>query len=177
MKRAIFLDRDGTLNISYDNGLNTSPPNSVDEIVIIDGVITGLKILRSFNFEIVIITNQPDYRRGNNSLENLILINNTICELLEIKHSYVCLHDELDGCNCRKPKNGLILQAAQDLDIDLSKSYLIGDRITDVQAGIESGCACYLIANKEISSELPYTRVLSLLEASNLISKKEDSNG
>ena len=115
MKRAIFLDRDGTLNISYDNGLNTSPPNSVDEIVIIDGVITGLKILRSFNFEIVIITNQPDYKRGNNSLENLILINNTICELLEIKHSYVCLHDELDGCNCRKPKNGLILQAAQDL--------------------------------------------------------------
>jgi D-glycero-D-manno-heptose 1,7-bisphosphate phosphatase len=177
MKRAIFLDRDGTLNLSYDNGFNTSPPSSISEITIIDGVVAGLEILRGLNFEIITVTNQPDFKRGNNSLENLVSINKTICELVDIKYSYVCFHDEPDGCDCRKPKNGLILQAAQDLNIDLSKSYLIGDRITDVEAGIKSGCTCYLITNQEIKSYLPFTRVGSLFQASKLISKKEGIHG
>jgi D-glycero-D-manno-heptose 1,7-bisphosphate phosphatase len=177
MNRAIFFDRDGTLNLCYPQDSKTAPPKSLDEIVILAGVKEGLDILRKLKFELVVVTNQPDYSRGSTSLKNLIEINSQICAILDIKYAYVCLHDNEDKCPCRKPSNGFFLQASKDLKINLAESYLIGDRLSDVQAGIDSGCTSFLIENNANAIANSYIGVPSMLEAVKLISERELSNG
>jgi len=177
INRAIFLDRDGTLNLSYPQDLKTAPPKSLDEIVILDGVTEGLDILRKLKFKLVVVTNQPDYIRGSTSLKNLIEINSQICAILNIKFAYICLHDYEDKCPCRKPNYGFFLQASTDLEINLAESYLIGDRLSDVQAGIASGCTSFLIEGDSNKIANSYISVPSMLEAVKLISERELLNG
>jgi D-glycero-D-manno-heptose 1,7-bisphosphate phosphatase len=177
MNRAIFLDRDGTLNLSYLKDLKTTPPKSSDEIIILDGVTEGLDILKKLKFKLIVITNQPDYIRGSTSLKTLIEINSRICSMLDIDFAYMCLHDDGNKCPCRKPGNGFFLQASKDLEINLAESYLIGDRLSDVQAGIASGCISFLIENNANTVANSYIGVSSLLEAVKLISEREPSNG
>lgn len=177
MNRAIFLDRDGTLNLCYPKDSKTVPPKSLGEIVILDGVKEGLDILRKLKFELVVVTNQPDYSRGSTSLKNLIDINSQICAILDIKYAYVCLHDNENKCPCRKPGNGFLLQASKDLGINLSESYLIGDRLSDVQAGVVSGCTSFLIESNANKLANSYISVPSMLKAVKLISERELSNG
>lgn len=177
INRAIFLDRDGTLNLSYLKDFKTVPPKSLDEVMILDGVTEGLEILKKLKFILVVITNQPDYIRGSASLKNIVEINSQICAMLKIKYAYVCLHDNEDKCPCRKPGNGFLLQASKDLGINLSESYLIGDRLSDVQAGIDSGCTSFLIENDANAVAKSYIGVPSMIEAVKLISERELSNG
>ena len=175
--RAIFLDRDGTLNYSYPQGSKTIPPRILSEIIILDGVIEALTKLESLEFELIVITNQPDYSRGLTSLKNLLEINFRICKEIGIKHTYICLHDTDDQCSCRKPRNGFLLQASKDFNINLTESYLIGDRLSDVQAGISSGCTSFLIGEKSNTEASSYIVVSSLLGAANLISERESQHG
>lgn len=171
------MDRDGTLNLCYPKDSKTVPPKSLGEIVILDGVKEGLDILRKLKFELVVVTNQPDYSRGSTSLKNLIDINSQICAILDIKYAYVCLHDNENKCPCRKPGNGFLLQASKDLGINLSESYLIGDRLSDVQAGVVSGCTSFLIESNANKLANSYISVPSMLKAVKLISERELSNG
>jgi D-glycero-D-manno-heptose 1,7-bisphosphate phosphatase len=177
INRAIFLDRDGTLNLCYPKDSKTVPPKSLEEIVILDGVKEGLDILRKLKFELVVVTNQPDYSRGSTSLKNLIDINYQICTILNIKYSYICLHDYQDKCLSRKPSNGFFLQASKDLEINLTESYLIGDRLSDIQAGVASGCTSFLIESNANQVANSHISVPSMLEAVKLISERELSNG
>jgi len=166
-KRAAFLDRDGVINKSIlENGL-PKPPSNIDDVIILDGVIESIEILFKNNFIPIVITNQPDVARGNKLITEINLINTRISKFTKIQHFYSCFHDDLDKCNCRKPKPGMILQATSELDIDVSKSFLVGDRWKDIEAGQKMSISSYFIDYEypESRPKMPFTKVRSLLEA------------
>jgi D-glycero-D-manno-heptose 1,7-bisphosphate phosphatase len=171
MKRAVFLDRDGVINRAFVFGGVPTPPKSLDEVEILTGVNEAIELLKERNFVIVVVTNQPDVARGLVSQESVEAINTYLSQKLGIKHFYTCLHDDLDECDCRKPKPGLIVEAARELNSDLHKSFMVGDRWRDIAAGQAVGCKCFFIDYKydEISPILPFTKVSSLIEAARII--------
>jgi D-glycero-D-manno-heptose 1,7-bisphosphate phosphatase len=174
VQRAAFLDRDGVLNQSnIINGL-PSPPRNLTELKILPGVEIGLLKLKRLGLKTIVVTNQPDVARGTDTIEQVNEINNFLEKNLPIDYFYICPHDNSDNCECRKPKAGLILTAAQDHKINLPSSYLVGDRWRDVAAGQAAGCKCFFIDYKypEESPSPPFTRVSSLLAAAKKIEKE-----
>lgn len=167
MKRAAFLDRDGVLNASIkDQGIPT-PPRSLDEVVILEGVEEAVKLLKLHNFLPIVVSNQPDVARGITSYQKVREINTFIGEKLDIQHFFICFHDDIDLCLCRKPLPGLIKSAAMQLELNIASSFLVGDRWRDIEAGQRAGCKTFFIdhAYPETQPESPFTRVSSLLEA------------
>lgn len=167
MKRAAFLDRDGVINESYIVEGLPRPPLNIGELIIINGVKEAIHILAKYDFLPVVITNQPDVSRGTKSADEIIEINKRISEITGIRHFYTCTHDDFNDCICRKPRPGLVLQAARELDIDVSKSFLVGDRWRDIVLGQDLGLKTYFIDYKylELAPKKPYIKVDSLLEA------------
>ena len=167
MKAAAFLDRDGVINASYIRNGIPYPPESVLEVQILSGVFDAISLLTANNYLPVVISNQPDVARKKIELSSVQSVNDFIARETGISNFYVCPHDDSDGCKCRKPKPGLIEIAASDLDIDLSKSFLVGDRWRDIEAGQSLGIPSYFIdySYSELKPKLPFTRVASLLEA------------
>ena len=147
MRRAIFLDRDGTLNKAFiKNGLPFSP-SSFNEFEILPGVKESILKLKKLNFVCLLITNQPDVSRGKIKKKAVIQMNNFLKSEIKLDDIFVCYHDDHDNCECRKPKPGLLLNAKKKWNINLNKSYMIGDRWKDVQAGINAGCKTVFINN------------------------------
>ena len=167
MKRGFFLDRDGVVNKTILLNGNPLPPRNLDELEILKGVPEAISLLKENDLIPVVISNQPDIARNKLSLSQLKVINQEISKLTGIKYFYVCIHDDADECECRKPKIGLLRNAAADLGIDISKSYLVGDRWRDISAGHKAGTTNYFIdyGYSEKGPEMPYTKVGSLLEA------------
>ncbi|MBT3765037.1 MAG: HAD family hydrolase [Rhodospirillaceae bacterium] len=144
-KQAVFLDRDGVLNRSLVRDGKPYPPNSLDELEILPGVEDACGSLKNARFILVCVTNQPDLARGTQSLEVVEEINQTLKEKLGLDDVRVCPHDGADGCDCRKPKPGHLLDAARDFDIDLTSSIMVGDRWRDIEAGQNAGCRTVFI--------------------------------
>ena len=145
MKKAIFLDRDGVINkIFMKNGIPFSPP-SFAELKILPGVKESILILHKMNFVCLVVTNQPDASRGKIEKKTIIQMNNYLKDEIKFDDIFVCYHDDHDNCNCRKPKAGLLLEAGKKWDIDLKKSYMIGDRWKDIEAGKRAGCKTIFI--------------------------------
>ena len=177
MKRAVFLDRDGVINKSLlVNGIPT-PPSSLEQLQILPGVIEGLDLLRKKEFELVIVTNQPDVARGKTLKRVVEAIHMNLNARLRIHHFYTCFHDDADDCLCRKPKPGLLEQAAGELNLSLQNSFMIGDRWRDISAGQSAGCRCFFIDNllNERQPVEPFIRVSSLFEAAQIILKESDA--
>ena len=142
---AVFLDRDGVLSeIRLDSG-TPRPPASVRDLRIVDGAREALEKLRKAGFALVVVTNQPDVPRGSTTREAVEEINAALRTRLPIDAVYVCYHDTADGCDCRKPRPGMLRQAARDLGLDLSRSWLVGDRWVDVAAASAAGVASVLV--------------------------------
>lgn len=168
-KKAFFLDRDGVINSALvENNAPKSPKTLVD-IKILPGVLEAVTKIKAANYEIVVVTNQPDIARKKITWSQLDEINSHIKKLTSIDHIYVCPHEDLDNCKCRKPKPGLITSAASDFNIELSQSFMVGDRWRDIEAGQQAGCHCYFIdySYDEKQPDKPYVKVNSLLEAVN----------
>ena len=166
MIKAVFLDRDGVVNRALVRDGVPTPPRTLEEVEILSGVKESIFLLKQHKFELVIVTNQPDVARGLVTRDSVNQINKLLKVSLGINHFYTCFHDDSDNCDCRKPEPGLILNAAQDLALDVSRSFLIGDRWKDIAAGHRAGCECYFVDHQytENSPTLPYTRVSSLLD-------------
>jgi D-glycero-D-manno-heptose 1,7-bisphosphate phosphatase len=175
MKRAVFLDRDGVLNRSVLVDGVPKPPASVDEVEILAGVIEAIQILKNHDFVTVVVTNQPDVTRGFTTQSQVEAINAYLGDATGVDYFYTCFHDEADNCDCRKPSPGLILQAAKDLNLDIHKSFMVGDRWRDVRAGQAAGCQTFFIdyLYAEMMPKMPYRKVFSLLEAANLMVGEE----
>lgn len=149
-QKAVFLDRDGTIN-QYVGFLR-----GIDEFALIDGVAEAIKIINQSGYLAIVVTNQPVIARGEVTCEQLDEIHNKMETLLGLIGAYVdaiyyCPHHPHSGyegeipelkfeCECRKPKPGMLIEAARDFNIDLSQSWMIGDGENDVQAGIAAGC-------------------------------------
>ena len=145
-RRAIFLDRDGTLN------RDTGYVHRKEDWHWMPGVIETLRRFHAVGYLLVVVSNQSGLARGMFTTDDLHALEAWINEDLArhqaaIDAWYYCPHlPEVTGpCTCRKPEPGLILQAAADLNIDLARSWMIGDRVRDVQAGLAAGCSCVLL--------------------------------
>jgi D-glycero-D-manno-heptose 1,7-bisphosphate phosphatase len=115
------------------------------ELRIIPGAAQALRRLKDAGFLLVVVTNQPDVARGNQTREAVEELNGAVAAALPIDDFLTCFHDGADRCECRKPAPGLLLKAASIRNIDLSRSYLIGDRWRDIDAGASAGCRTVLI--------------------------------
>jgi D-glycero-D-manno-heptose 1,7-bisphosphate phosphatase len=139
-RRAVFFDRDGVLNRAILRDGKPYPPANLDELDITEGAPEALAQLKERGFLLLVVTNQPDVSRGTQSIQAVEEIHRAIGQALPIDEFLVCPHDDRDGCACRKPKPGLLRNAAARYGIDLANSYLIGDRWRDVEAGQAAGC-------------------------------------
>ena len=147
------------------------PPDTLEQFEILPGVAGALARLRDAGFLNVIVTNQPDVATGKQRREIVEAMHSHVGKALQIDLIKVCFHTDADACACRKPKPGMLIEAARELNIDLAASYLVGDRWRDVAAGQAAGCRAYFIdcGYAEKSPDKPYVAVKSLPEAASLI--------
>ena len=160
-RRAVFLDRDGVLNRVVVRNGKPYPPSRAEDFELYEDVADGCARLKAANFLLVVITNQPDVGRGTQSRETVEAINLKMqSELPLLDHIEICYHagkDYGESCDCRKPKPGMILRAAVELNIDPKRSYVIGDRWRDVDCARAAGCRAIFIQRgyKETLREAP----------------------
>jgi D-glycero-D-manno-heptose 1,7-bisphosphate phosphatase len=170
-KRAVFLDRDGVINACILRNGKPHPPDEPSQVEILPGVAEGMKLLKERGFLLVVATNQPDVARGTQTLAGVEAINAVLAAALPIDEIRICCHDNADGCQCRKPRPGMILAAAKDFGVDLASSFMVGDRWSDIAAGSAAGCRTILIARpySEIERCRPTWQAEGLGEAAKMI--------
>lgn len=160
--RAAFIDRDGVLTKTFGN----RPANAVDEIELLPGVAEGLREIKEVGLRVVVISNQGGIALGYMTEETMLLMNAKVNELLvaakapPIDHFYFCAHAPREGCHCRKPSPGMLLRAAEELSIDLEKSYLIGDEVRDMDAGVRAGVPVRYMVVSDRYQDTPFATVV-----------------
>ena len=163
-RRAAFLDRDGVINQApVRNGLPYAP-ESVSELKVLPGVVEAINMLRNADYMVIVVTNQPDVGACKKPRQSVEEIHDRLLETMAVNEIRVCYHTDLDRCRCRKPQPGMILDASREHTIDLSQSFLVGDRWRDVDAGKAAGCKTYFIdlGYKESLREKPDHTVQNL---------------
>ena len=175
MKRAVFLDRDGVINRAVVRGGKPYPPASLEEFELLPGAAAAAASLRAAGFLVVVVTNQPDVATGVQRRDVVEAMHERLragglCD--DIK---ACYHTDADGCECRKPRPGMLLEAARQWQIDLPSSFMVGDRWRDVAAGKAAGCITYFIdcGYRERQPDRPDAVVASLADAARRILDKE----
>lgn len=172
-KFAVFLDRDGVINTAIIRERKPYPPSKIEDVVFPPGTFEAIEILRSSGYLVIVVTNQPDVAKGIQSRETVEAIHSMIRQQLHVDDIKVCYHVDEDNCYCRKPKPGMILDAAKEYAIDLTRSYMIGDRWRDIEAGKDSGCKTILVqpevAYNETQAQGMDAIVGSLYEAATVI--------
>ncbi|MBN1293289.1 MAG: HAD family hydrolase [Candidatus Latescibacteria bacterium] len=144
-QRYVFLDRDGVINA--ERGTYTT---SLDEWEWAPGVFEGLRKLNEAGFKVIIITNQACIAKGLQTEEGLAKLHTYMLDGIrhnggDIFRIYHCPHQTSDGCTCRKPEPGMILQASKDYGINLSRTFMVGDSLRDMEAGRRAGTRTILI--------------------------------
>lgn len=180
LRPALFIDRDGVIIENRATYVRSWP-----DVAFLPGILDGLARARDIPYLIVIITNQSAVGRGIMSLESAHEINRQVISQIDrrggrIDGAYLCPHAPADGCDCRKPLPGMLLEAAKDLSIDLKQSLMVGDALTDIMAGQAAGVGEAVLvrtgrglAQEQLpqASRLPtFTRVDSLLNVLDVIS-------
>ncbi len=157
-RRAVFLDRDGTINVEKDYLYR------IVDFEFIPGVPQALKKLQDAGFLLVVVTNQSGVARGYYTLDDVDRLHQHMQVKLQsfgvtLDGIYVCPHHPDKGqppydidCDCRKGKPGMLLQAAEDLKIDLVRSFMVGDKLTDLEAGKAANCQSLLVRTGYVSS-------------------------
>jgi len=140
IKKAIFLDRDGVINETIVKQGKPYPPAVLQDLQVLPGVKEALLKLKRVGFLNLVVTNQPDVARGKTLKKTVEEIHYRLAGELALDGFYTCWHDDKDNCNCRKPKSGLLEQAAQEHQLDLTGCYMVGDRWRDMGAGKAAGC-------------------------------------
>lgn len=149
--RAVFIDRDGVINHDYGYVYKWA------DLRLISGCIEGLLLLQNSGFLIFIVTNQSGIGRGYYTEYDFSELNKHMLDHLEkngvaIKEIYHCPHIPSDHCFCRKPAPGLMLRAQKDHNLDLGHSYIIGDKLSDVEAGRQAGVGMQILVGRKSGS-------------------------
>jgi D-glycero-D-manno-heptose 1,7-bisphosphate phosphatase len=147
MTRAVFVDRDGVINHAVVRGGKAYPPDSLEALRLCAGVEEAVRALRAAAFRVIVVTNQPDVGAGRQTRAAVETIHAYVRQRLGVDDIRVCYHTDADGCDCRKPKPGLLIAAARDWDIDLTRSFMVGDRWRDIDAGRAAGCRTLLVGD------------------------------
>lgn len=170
-RAAVFLDRDGVLNRAFVRAGKPYPPQTLEEFEILPGVEAAARLLKGEGFALVVATNQPDVAKGKQRREVVEAMHERLRSLLPLDGIKVCWCVEGPDCACYKPKAGLLLDAADELGLDLSRSFMVGDRWRDVGAGRNAGCFTILIDRgyDEALRETPDAVCADLSEAAAVI--------
>jgi len=170
MKRAVFLDRDGVINRGVMKAGKPFAPFTLGEFTILPGVPEALARLRAAGFLLIVTTNQPDVARGYASRAAVEVIHAHMRAEMAVDDILVCYHDDADRCACRKPAPGMIYAAAFQHEIQPSRSFMVGDRWRDIEAGRNAGCTTILVnAFPEPKRVEPDIELADLLAASGWI--------
>jgi D-glycero-D-manno-heptose 1,7-bisphosphate phosphatase len=171
MRRAVFLDRDGVINRALVRQGKPYPPANLDSLEILPGVPAALQALHEAGWLLIVVTNQPDVARGTVQREDVQLMHDHLQKRLPIDQFRTCYHDSADNCYCRKPCPGALIDAAEEHGIDLARSYMVGDRWRDTEAGERAGCKTIFLdyGYAEKQPEKFDHRVRSLTEAADII--------
>lgn len=170
--RAVFLDRDGVINRAFIWDGRSYSPTSLEEFALLPGVPDALAALRQANFRLIVVTNQPDVGKGLQPLEVVEAMHRQLRRALPLDQIQVCYHTDADGCACRKPKPGLLLDAARAWRLDLAQCVMVGDRWRDIEAGKAAGCKTILVRGEDYAEppvRNPDAIVRSLAQAATLI--------
>lgn len=175
MNKAIILDRDGTINIEKDY------LHKIEDFEFEKGVVEGLKILADLGYIFVVVTNQSGIARGYYTEEDLEILNNHIGEVLEkegikIEKFYFCPHHPEKGvgkykvdCNCRKPNPGMLEEAIKEFNIDREKSFMVGDNISDIEAGINAKVTPILVKTGHGTEHIEKVKKLGIASFDNML--------
>ena len=173
MKRAVFLDRDGVLNLPVVRDGKPYPPSSVSEFRLYAEAPEACALLREAGFLLVVVTNQPDVGRGTQSLEEVEEMHAALRRRIPLDRVEVCTaaNDQAPDARRRKPAPGMLLDAAGELGVALEHSYIIGDRWRDIDAGRAAGCKTIFIDRHydEKLRQTPDYRCADVLAAAKII--------
>jgi D,D-heptose 1,7-bisphosphate phosphatase len=170
---AVFLDRDGTINV--DHGYLSAP----EQFEFLPGAVEGMRMMRSAGFVLIVVSNQSGIGRGYYTEENYRAVTERMFRELdrmgiELKDCLYCPHSPESGCACRKPGTGMIRKAVSKWRIDVPASYLVGDKASDIRAGLKSGLKTLLISDRPRDFGQHHT-VPDLTEAARIIWKEKGS--
>lgn len=178
-RRAVFLDRDGVINKPVVREGRPYPPVEVKDFELYEDVAAGCARLEAAGYLLIVVTNQPDVARGTQTRPAVEAMHRKMLDALpQIARVEICWHagaDRGDPCDCHKPEPGMVLRAARALDIDLSRSFLVGDRWRDVDCGCRAGCRTVFIDRNyaEPLRQRPHWSVQSFEQAVEVILQAE----
>lgn len=177
MNRAVFLDRDGVINRKAPEGEYVTTWGQMD---LLPDVADGIALLNRAGFRVIVVTNQRCVAKGLISIEELNALHARLRTYLEsqfavIDDIYVCPHDNIPPCRCRKPEPGMLMEAAREHDLDILHSWMIGDSVADIEAGKAAGCRTVMIRDDLDFPTGPDLTATSLLEAAKLIVPTADN--
>ena len=135
----VFLDRDGVVNEAHIVDGRPFPPRTFAELRLLPGVVDACRRLDELGYALVLVTNQPDIARGTQSIAEVDRMHDYLRKRLPLTDVVVCAHDDADDCACRKPRPGMLIDAAERLGLDLPRSFCVGDRWRDVEAAKAAG--------------------------------------
>ena len=171
LRRAVFLDRDGVINRCEVRGGKPYAPRSLADFRLLPGVGDAVRSLKRAGLLVVVVTNQPDIGRGLVDPAEVAAMHDKLKRVLPIDDIKMCPHRQEAGCACRKPKPGMLLEAARERRVDLKKCFLVGDRWSDVVAGQAVGCYTIFIDRgyREMRQARPDCYAASLAGAARLV--------
>jgi len=164
-RRAVFLDRDGVLVETFVRNNRAFAPVSLDEFRLERNAGLHVERLARAGLLPIVVTNQPEVARGFIVPAVLEAMHERLREAVPVEDIFVCVHDGSDGCWCRKPKPGMLQAAAEKWGIDLARSFMVGDRWSDVEAGQAAGCYTVLIERSYSGAASPCARASDLATA------------
>ena len=169
--RAVFLDRDGVINANVLRDGKPVAPTRFADFRILPGVEDAAHRLKDAGYLLIVVTNQPDLRTGRTPRSEIDAMHAEILQRLPIDAIKICDHTDADQCNCRKPKPGMLLEAAGEFGVDLRDSYLVGDRWRDIVAGQAAGCLTFFVecGYEQENPSQPDRVVRSMAEAADII--------
>jgi D-glycero-D-manno-heptose 1,7-bisphosphate phosphatase len=171
MAKAVFLDRDGVIVVPEFREGRSFAPTRLDHYAFYPDAPAALSRLKAAGFKLVIVTNQPDVGNGLIAEDVVREMHDQLCKAMPVDLIKACFHPQSAQCECRKPRPGMLIEAARELEIDLTRSYMVGDRASDVEAGEAAGCRTVFIdlGYRERRPLAPTFSVRSVTEAADCI--------
>jgi len=175
--QAVFVDRDGVLNRSIIREGKPYAPRELHDFRILPGVRCAIANLRTAGFLVVVVTNQPDIGNGLISSSTVERMHEKLRAQIPVDGILICPHRQADGCACRKPKSGMIDEAIIRFGITRAGSYMIGDRNSDILAGLTASLYTIFVDRGYVEplTAAPHLKVRSLPEAARFILKRDNT--
>ena len=163
----VFLDRDGVISRTFIHNAKPYAPRCLEDFKLMPNSRLSVMQLKQAGFMVVVVTNQPDIGNGMVALEVVESMHQKLLETTMVDDVFLCPHRQDEGCNCRKPKPGMLFDASEKHGIDLKKSFMVGDRASDIEAGKKAGCRTIFIDRHyaELPPTTPEITVNSLQKA------------